>query len=75
MFEQNHTEETKTIMSDAKKGEKNPMYNKPKPKGAVSPSQTIEVFDQENNQTTTYDSIHEAARALNIKQSRISLRS
>jgi len=25
---QNHTEETKTIMSEAKKGEKNPMFGK-----------------------------------------------
>jgi len=53
-------------MSDAKKGEKNPMHGKPKPEGAGSPSQQIEVFDKENNQTTTYDSIHEAARALNL---------
>jgi len=26
MFRQNHTEETKTIMSDAKKGENNSMF-------------------------------------------------
>ena len=28
MYGQNHTEESKTIMSDAKKGEKNPMFGK-----------------------------------------------
>jgi hypothetical protein len=28
----------------------------------------IEVFDQENNQTTFYDSMNEAARALNIQK-------
>jgi len=42
------------------------MHGKPKPSGAGSPSQAIEVFDNKNNQTTTYDSIREAARALNI---------
>ena len=41
--------------------------------GAGRPSQQIEVTDKKNNQTTSYDSIHEAARALNIKQSRISM--
>ena len=46
------------------------MHGKPKPSGA-SPSQAIEVIDNENNQTTTYDSISEAARALNINHTRI----
>jgi hypothetical protein len=31
-------------------------------------SQEIEAFDKDKNQTTPYDSNHEAARALNIKQ-------
>jgi hypothetical protein len=53
-------------MSDAKKGEKNPMYNKPRSEGAGSPSQPIEVTDITNNITTSSDSIHEAARALNL---------
>jgi len=60
MYGKNHTEETKTIMSDAKKG-------KPRPEGAGSPSQAIEVFDNKNNQTTSYDSMHEAGRALDIR--------
>jgi len=34
--------------------------------GAGVPSQKIKVTDITNNQTTTYDSIHEAAKALNI---------
>jgi hypothetical protein len=49
------------------------MYDKPRPEWALrilkkkgSPSQKIEVVDKENNQTTTYDSISEAARALNL---------
>ena len=67
----NHTKETKIIMSDAKKGEKNPMYNKPKPEGAAKPSQSIEVTDITNNTTISYDSMSEAARALNIKHSTI----
>jgi hypothetical protein len=53
-------------MSDKKKGEKNPMYGKPRAEGAESTSQVIEVLDKDNNQTTTYDSMHEAARALNL---------
>jgi len=72
MFGQNHTEESKTIMSEVKKGENNPMYNKPRAEGAGVPSQIIEVTDITNNQTTTYDSIHEAARALNINHTNIS---
>ena len=83
MYGQNHTEESKTIMSDAKKGEKNPMFGKnhteetkiimsdakkgkPKVEGSGSPSQAIEVTDIKNNTTTSYDSMGEAARALNI---------
>jgi len=76
-----HSDKTKQILSDAKKGEKNPMfgkkgennpmYNKPRPEGAGSPSQVIEVTDIKNNQTTTYDSINKAARALNINHARI----
>jgi len=59
MYGKNHTEETKTIISEAKKG-------KPKPVGSGKPSQQIEVTDIKNNTTTCYDSIREAARALNI---------
>ena len=70
MFGKNHTEETKTIMSDAKKGEKNPNYDKPRTEGW--PSQQIEVTDIKNDTTITYDSMGEAARALNINISQIS---
>jgi len=49
-----------------KTGENHPNYGKPRPEGAGSPSQAIEVFDNKNNQTTTYDSMGEAGRALNI---------
>lgn len=38
----------------------------PRPEGAGSPSLKIEVLDQENNQKTTFKSISEAARTLNI---------
>ena len=69
MYGKNHTEESKTIMSDAKKGENNPMYNKPRAEGAGKPSLPIEVTDSKNNITTYYDSISEAARALNIHKS------
>ena len=66
------SDETKTIMSEAKKGKNNPMYNKPRPEGVGSPSQAIEVTDIKNNTTTSYDSMSAAARALNIKKSIIS---
>jgi len=64
MYGKNHTEETKTIISKAKKGQS-------RPEGAGSPSQAIEVTDIKNNTTISYDSISEAAKALNIKQSTI----
>lgn len=44
----------------------------PRPEGAGSPSQPIEVVDMEKNETTIYNSMSEAARALNINKSRIS---
>jgi hypothetical protein len=53
-------------ISDAIAGENHPNYGKPRYEGAGSPSKVIEVFDNKTNQTTTYDSIREAARALNF---------
>jgi len=83
-----HSDESKTIMSDAKSGENHPNYGKtldnktkqkiseskkgkPKIEGSGSPSQQIEVFDIKNNTTTYYDSIREAAKALNCDNSAI----
>ena len=57
-----HSDETKKIISESKKG-------KPRPSGAGSPSQTIEVTDITNDTTTSYDSKSAAARALNINKS------
>jgi len=68
-----HSDSTKIIMSDAKKGEKNPNYDKPRTEGSGSPSQAIEVTDIKNNTTTSYDSKSAAARALNIKHSNIDM--
>jgi len=65
-----HSDETKQILSDALFGNTN-KKGKPKTIGSGRPSQQIEVFDIKNNQTTTYDSISEAARALNINHTRI----
>ena len=39
-----------------------------RPEGSGRLSQQIVVTDKNNNQTTTYESIREAARALNINQ-------
>jgi group I intron endonuclease len=47
-------------------GENQPMFGKARPAGAGSPSQQIEVTDLEEKTTTTYNSISEAAKALNI---------
>jgi hypothetical protein len=63
--------ENNTMFGANRKGENNPMYGKPKPLGAGSPFQAIEVFDNKNNQTTTYDSIREAARACPASQAQI----
>nr|QID02720.1 hypothetical protein [Orbilia oligospora]QID02784.1 GIY endonuclease [Orbilia oligospora] len=67
-----HSEETITILSAIKKGDKNPMFGKKKPEGAGKPKQKIVVFDKDNNQTTIYDSISAAAKALEIRQTAIS---
>ncbi len=64
--EHKHSDEIRKKIYGAKKGQ-------PKIDGSGSPSQAIEVFYKENNQTTIYGSISEAARALNIKQSIISM--
>jgi hypothetical protein len=53
-------------MSDALSGDNHPNYGKPRPAGAVKPSKVIEVFDLKENTTTYYNSIREAAIALNI---------
>ena len=62
MFVQNHSDVTRQKISDAKKG-------KPRPEGQGIPSQAIEVTDIKNDTTTSYDSISEAAIALNINHS------
>jgi hypothetical protein len=56
-----------------KTGENHPMFGKCRAEGAGRPSQAIEVLDLNTNQTTTYESIREAARALNINRSIISI--
>lgn len=73
MFGKKHSEETIAKISDSHKGlktgEKNPMFGKPRPSGAGIPSQAIEVIDKDNNDNkTSYNSIREAARALNISR-------
>jgi DNA invertase Pin-like site-specific DNA recombinase len=70
MFGKNHSDESKQKMSDAKKGN---TYKKGKPRAseAGKPSQQIEVTDIKNNITTSYNSISEAARTLNINNATI----
>jgi group I intron endonuclease len=71
MFGKNHSDDTKKKISDALVGNAN-KKGKPKSEGAGRPSQAIEVVDIKNNITTSYDSIREAARTLNIRKSVIS---
>ena len=77
-----HSKKTKTKISDAAKkidhpgrfktGENNPNFGKKSEgSGTGRPFQAIEVTDIKNNTTTSYDSINEAARALNINNARI----
>jgi group I intron endonuclease len=66
------TEEVRAKMCAAKMGANNPMFGISRPEGAGSPSQPIEVVYMEKNETTIYNSMSEAARALNINKSRIS---
>lgn len=71
-----YDDEAKKKMSDSKKGENNPcfgrtgennpMYGKARPAGAGCPSKQIEVTDLEEKTTTTYNSMSEAAKALNF---------
>jgi len=63
MYGKNHTEESKTKISDAMIGNTN-AKNQPN-------SQIIEVTDIKNNTTTSYNSIREAARALNLPSHKI----
>jgi group I intron endonuclease len=67
-----HSEESKQKMSDVQNsGRFKKGVSKPKPGGSGKPSQTIEVTDVQTNQKTTYDSMREAARALDIPCSAI----
>ena len=73
-----HTDESKKKISDtAKKSDNSGRFKtgqpKPKPEGSGRPSQQIEVTDIKNNQTTIYDSISAAARALGISTSVIDM--
>jgi len=71
-----HSDESKLIMSDvAKKSENTGRFTtgQERPEGAGRPYKQIEVFDNKNNIITSYDSMSEAARALNINKSVINL--
>jgi hypothetical protein len=64
-----HSNESKQKMSDIAKEINHSgrfMTCHKKIEGSGKLSQKIEVFDNENKETTSYDSIHEAARALNL---------
>ena len=72
MFGKNHSDESREKISNAMIGNTN-KKGKPKTGGSGIPSQAIEVVDIKTNLTTTYESISEAARALEINQQTISM--
>jgi len=61
-----HSEETRKKLSDAKKGRHRSDETRKKISDAQPTSQVIEVFDLEDKTLISYNSIHEAARALNL---------
>ena len=71
LFGKNHSDETRKKISDAIKGENHPNFGKPRHEGAGKASQQIEVFDFQEKTTTSYNSISEAARTLNINNATI----
>ena len=58
------------IMKGRFSGEKNPMYGKPRPKGASVPPKQIKVYKNEEL-IAVYQSINEAARDLNLSRGNI----
>nr|YP_010608748.1 hypothetical protein PNX16_mgp023 [Drechslerella dactyloides]WAN89828.1 hypothetical protein [Drechslerella dactyloides] len=73
MFGKTHLAKTITKMSEAKKGAKHPMFGKARPIGAGKLTQSIIVIDLEKNIETKYNSLSEAAIALGIRHTAISL--
>jgi hypothetical protein len=70
MYGRKHSDENKTIMSDAqKKNQHSFKKGQPRPEGSGSPSQAIEVTDITNNTKISFISMREAAIALNINKS------
>ena len=70
-LDRKHSDKTKQILSEVNKGNNHPNYGKARYEGSGRPSQAIEVTDSELNQTTTYNSISEAAIAYNLPSYRI----
>lgn len=68
-----HSENTKKKMSISKKGKNHPLFNKVRIEKVGSPAVKLEVKDIFTNKIKIYESISEAAKALNIRQSAISL--
>jgi len=68
-----HSQETKAKLAEARIGLKHSQETKSKISDAMPTSIKIEVTDITNNTTTYYDSISEAARALNINKAIIAM--
>ena len=75
MYGRKHLDSTKQKMRDAHRDSQNSgrfKKGQKKIEGSGMPSQAIKVFDNKTNQTTVYESISEAAIALNINFQAIS---
>lgn len=66
------SEVTKQRRSDARKGENNPMYGKPKAEGAGTPPKAVAQYTKEGVLIATYPSANEAARQTGVNQGNIS---
>lgn len=68
-----HSAETLAKLSAANTGKNHPMFGKARPEGAGKSSKRIEVLNILTNENTVYDSVSLAAKAIDVKQSIISI--
>ncbi len=68
-----HSLETRAKIGAALRGKNHPMFGKPRVIGSGRPSQSILVIDLEKNTETIYNSFSEAAIALDIRRTAITI--
>lgn len=65
------SEVTSFRKSEAKKGEKNPMYDKPRPEGSGKPPKPVIQYTKEGEFIAEYASAHEASRQTKVNNRNI----